>query len=456
MKRWICMFLASALLFGFAGGAAAEEWSPDDENVMTVDLENVGVTLVLPMDYFFGCYGTVAVMASDELGYKSGVYYTFLGYAAMSQEEYDEYGYDEDYVAPLIELFCLKEGFDQTALEKAEIYKNWDDAWYLGSIDDYGFYAFIGVDMLPDGFQSPYTEEYLSFVELAYDVVESSMYYAPHNPYEDQIGTAASFNTEDLYGSPVSSSELFSQNEITLVNLWATWCPHCVGELPELANIHYQLEGIGCGVVGLLDDSYDPEAVEEAIGIIQDAGVTFPVVKMTPEMAEIFTNNGLPMSFFVNRNGVMVGTPVEGAQVDKYYEAVEDLLASGASMAVVTDSSGEAPDSRPYEAENSSDFSDQFTTWHEAMSAGDNDASEYRVVCVDESGNPVPGCKVQFCSDNTCMMGTTDANGVAVFQEAPGQYTVHLLKPPAGYAGDKTEYTTPAVYGDVTIILKAA
>ena len=53
-------------------------------------------------------------------------------------------------------------------------------------------------------------------------------------------------------------------------------------------------------------------------------------------------------------------------------------------------------------------------------------------------------------------MAKTDENGVAIFDADPGIYSVHLLKPPAGFAKDETEYKTPSTYGDITIVLKAA
>lgn len=80
----------------------------------------------------------------------------------------------------------------------------------------------------------------------------------------------------------------------------------------------------------------------------------------------------------------------------------------------------------------------------------------YRVICVDEDGNPVQGATIQFCSDIQCMMGKTDADGVAEFDEVPGSYIVHLLKVPEGFAKDSTEYEAPAVPGDLTIVVKAA
>ena len=67
----------------------------------------------------------------------------------------------------------------------------------------------------------------------------------------------------------------------------------------------------------------------------------------------------------------------------------------------------------------------------------------YQIQVVDEAGSPVEGVMVQFCSNEQCLVGKTDADGIAAFDEPAGSYTVHLLKVPAGYAKDKTEYPAP-------------
>ena len=67
----------------------------------------------------------------------------------------------------------------------------------------------------------------------------------------------------------------------------------------------------------------------------------------------------------------------------------------------------------------------------------------YMIQVVDEAGSPVEGVMVQFCSDEQCLVNKTGADGIAAFDEPAGSYTVHLLKVPAGYAKDTTEYPAP-------------
>lgn len=86
-----------------------------------------------------------------------------------------------------------------------------------------------------------------------------------------------------------------------------------------------------------------------------------------------------------------------------------------------------------------------------------NPGNAYRVIVVDESGAPVKGVNVQFCSSSICYTGETDAQGIASFPDVgEGAYTVHIVKAPEGFAKDSTEYEAPSTYGDITITLKAA
>ena len=81
--------------------------------------------------------------------------------------------------------------------------------------------------------------------------------------------------------------------------------------------------------------------------------------------------------------------------------------------------------------------------------------SAYTILVVDENDNPVPGVTVQFCDDTTCNLGTTESNGMAIFEPAaPGKFTVHMLDVPEGYEEDETEYVTEDTFGLLKVVLK--
>ncbi|MBQ9005406.1 MAG: hypothetical protein IJ092_03420 [Atopobiaceae bacterium] len=86
----------------------------------------------------------------------------------------------------------------------------------------------------------------------------------------------------------------------------------------------------------------------------------------------------------------------------------------------------------------------------------DNPGNVYRAIVQDESGAPVKGVTVQFCSDSMCYTGETDDSGIVTLQIDEFGYTVHVLSVPEGFAEDTTEYPAPTTFGDVAITLKKA
>lgn len=135
------------------------------------------------------------------------------------------------------------------------------------------------------------------------------------------------FATMDLDGNIVTSAEIYAGNRITMINFWATWCPPCVGELAELAGVHTQLQEAGCGVVGILMDSYDPGAIETAKALMAQNGTNYPVLALGEDLyplAQVI--NLIPTTVFVDSSGTIVGTPIIGALVDRYVPAVKALL----------------------------------------------------------------------------------------------------------------------------------
>jgi thiol-disulfide isomerase/thioredoxin len=135
------------------------------------------------------------------------------------------------------------------------------------------------------------------------------------------IGSRLEFTTTDLDGNPVSSADLFAQNDITLVNFWAVWCGPCLGELEDLQAIHRNMQQKGVGVAGLLLDDY----VEEAPAILEEYGVTYPVVLM-PDLDGLITLEGYPTTVFVSSYGTVLAGPVAGADVGRYHTILNDLL----------------------------------------------------------------------------------------------------------------------------------
>ena len=114
------------------------------------------------------------------------------------------------------------------------------------------------------------------------------------------------FETQDLEGNACDSKELFAMHDLTLVNIWATWCGPCIEEMPALEAIYEEGE---IGVVGIAVESEKQETAELAAEITAEMGVTYPNLRPTQEMIQDFLADAayLPTTIFVDSDGKVVG-----------------------------------------------------------------------------------------------------------------------------------------------------
>lgn len=151
----------------------------------------------------------------------------------------------------------------------------------------------------------------------------------------EALTNVGTFSMEDLEGN-VYTDALFAENELTLVNLFATWCGPCVKEIPELEKLHQNLKDQGVGVIGItLDgiDAYgeiDPVAIEKAKELAAKTGATYPFLipddsAMNMRLAGV---TSVPETFFVDRHGNLVGEVYLGAKnLETWTKIVETELA---------------------------------------------------------------------------------------------------------------------------------
>ena len=152
-----------------------------------------------------------------------------------------------------------------------EVWSDGDTTFYAGQYD----YTEERMDEYQD-----YMGDFFTEMEDIYRDKETFLsafsFRSPIWPKDLNIGDVIRFETTDLNGNPVSSEELFAESEVTMVNLWGTWCGPCKRELPELAVMAKEFEAQGCRVIGICNDAYAEDKLEKAKGLLQDAGAEYP------------------------------------------------------------------------------------------------------------------------------------------------------------------------------------
>lgn len=230
-----------------------------------------------------------------------------------------------------------------------------------------------------------------------------------------ETGLTFDFETVDLDGNPVDSASLFGGHEYTLLNIWASWCEPCKGELGELDALNSRLADLDCGVVGLLADSADAGAVEAAKDAMAEKGAHYVCLQAPEGFFDVVYCQGYPTTYIVDRAGTAVGEPVVGAFVDRYEEEIRKRVRGAGDAA---------------------------------------DKPVYSVTVSDQNGDPVPEAAVGFCLDTGCVPVETDENGVAAFTGAPGRYHIQVVDAPDGYDyPDDTDIYIGPESGAVTLTI---
>ena len=103
------------------------------------------------------------------------------------------------------------------------------------------------------------------------------------------------FAAADLSGRQISTAEF--KNKVILVNFWATWCPPCREEIPDLIALQDKYRD-QLQIIGVSQDSGSPEQVAR---FAQAHHMNYPVVMSTPEIERLFPNvYALPTSFLID------------------------------------------------------------------------------------------------------------------------------------------------------------
>lgn len=109
---------------------------------------------------------------------------------------------------------------------------------------------------------------------------------------------ATGFTYTDMAGNPIKLSDY--KGKWVVVNYWATWCPPCLEEIPELVNFHDQHKDSDAVVVGINMEKKDRQQLS---AFVDDYLVSYPVVQMTDDMPLLGNIPGLPTTYLIDPSG---------------------------------------------------------------------------------------------------------------------------------------------------------
>jgi thiol-disulfide isomerase/thioredoxin len=142
---------------------------------------------------------------------------------------------------------------------------------------------------------------------------------------------APPFLVADIDGAPISTADW--HGKVVLLNFWATWCPPCREEIPEMIALANRYKD-RLQIIGISMDDGPPEEVRE---FAKQMGINYPVVMWSREIIREYGGvPALPTSFIINPEGRVVQKHVGLYSEDVYEIEVRALLGLPVNATVET------------------------------------------------------------------------------------------------------------------------
>lgn len=155
------------------------------------------------------------------------------------------------------------------------------------------------------------------------------------NPNPLQGKMAPNFTLKDTSGRPVSLSQF--KGKAVVVDFWATWCAPCKIEIPWLEKFNDEYSAQGLEILGISEDNLNMENKAELAKEKQaiadkakDLKINYPVLIDDADVSTPYGGvDGLPTTFFINREGKVVASTVGLAPRDEIEANIKKALGSG-------------------------------------------------------------------------------------------------------------------------------
>ncbi len=150
---------------------------------------------------------------------------------------------------------------------------------------------------------------------------------------DDTDGNVGEFSMQDIQGETYTQ-DMFADYDLTMVNVFTTWCTPCVNEIPDLQKLWEEKKEQGINVVGIVLDSIDAygtvdqETVEKAKLLSERTGAVYPFLipdssYMNGRLAGI---EAVPETFFVDKNGDIVDETYSGSRSFEDWQSIVETI----------------------------------------------------------------------------------------------------------------------------------
>lgn len=131
---------------------------------------------------------------------------------------------------------------------------------------------------------------------------------------------APDFELETLDGETVKLSDF--RGEKVIVNFWATWCPPCRAEMPDMQKFHAE-HGANILAVNLSSTEQSKKNVEK---FLDEYGVTFTVLSDAEDkVSTLYNASALPTSYLINSKGEVHNIAIGALNYEMMVQAFDEM-----------------------------------------------------------------------------------------------------------------------------------
>src|ERR1041384_2072952 len=138
--------------------------------------------------------------------------------------------------------------------------------------------------------------------------------------------TAPQLRLRDLDGRAVRLSDY--RGKVVLINFWATWCPPCRAEMPDLVRLQREHRKKGFQIIGI---TYPPERKDRVRRFARSLKVNYPIILGTRQLKARFSSDEtLPLTIVIDRDGKVSNIIVGILLREEFDEKIKPLLMKNA------------------------------------------------------------------------------------------------------------------------------
>lgn len=219
------------------------------------------------------------------------------------------------------------ENDEESQQMKAMMEEQFENVEAIGTIDERTYYFAYNTDYsgltLTDGEKTE-----LQDMVNNIDTLKNGICIFPaekSEPRENSVGTISGFKAKSLDNEEVTD-DIFAGYDITMINVWATYCGSCKDEMKDLGELYDSIPE-GMNMISICTDSEQEK--ELAKNILDKNGCKFITLIPDDVLTDTLLSNvsGVPTTFFVDSEGNVIGEPITGSRTkDKYLEELMERV----------------------------------------------------------------------------------------------------------------------------------